>query len=233
MNNRSKEVISIYILRLEEGKYYVGQSIDPLKRFKMHMRKNGGSEWTKKYKPIEILKKGKTIYSNARRALKVENRITLECVKKYGWQNVRGGDYIDQDEYQHLAKLIQYSGLSKEVCPVPINHGIEVLNAKRCISTLELEGGHYFVHSTWNLNFSIYNELTGIGSAWTKRFKPVRLVRVVYIKGDEDNLMLHLQELKRAFLEYHYANVRGGNFIAEEEDVHREMVFCAMGLMME
>jgi predicted GIY-YIG superfamily endonuclease len=45
---------SIYILKLEDNKYYVGKTKNINKRILEHFS-NNGSEWTKKYKPIEII----------------------------------------------------------------------------------------------------------------------------------------------------------------------------------
>ena len=45
---------NIYILRLEGGKYYVGKSDNPTKRYQEHLN-GSGSAWTKKYPPISVL----------------------------------------------------------------------------------------------------------------------------------------------------------------------------------
>ena len=44
---------NIYILELEDGKYYVGKSIDPIQRFEQHAS-GEGSAWTRKYKPVAV-----------------------------------------------------------------------------------------------------------------------------------------------------------------------------------
>lgn len=45
-------MVSIYILELKEGKYYVGKSNNPDDRISKHFTGNG-SEWTKKYNPLK------------------------------------------------------------------------------------------------------------------------------------------------------------------------------------
>lgn len=46
----------IYILKLKNNKYYIGKTLNVENRFHQHI--NGtGSSWTKKYKPISIIKK--------------------------------------------------------------------------------------------------------------------------------------------------------------------------------
>lgn len=77
---------TIYILKLREGKYYVGKSHNVQKRFEEHLEGNG-SAWTKKYSPIKI---EKTI-PNA--SPFEEDRYVKEYMSKYGVDNVRGGSY--------------------------------------------------------------------------------------------------------------------------------------------
>lgn len=48
-------MVFIYILELEQGKYYVGKTHHPQMRLDHHFQSQG-SAWTKKYKPIRVLK---------------------------------------------------------------------------------------------------------------------------------------------------------------------------------
>ena len=78
----------IYILQLEDNKYYVGYSKNTHTcdiRLMKHFNETG-SEWTKKYKPISIIKKINGDMFD-------EEKHTLLCMDKYGVDNVRGGSY--------------------------------------------------------------------------------------------------------------------------------------------
>jgi hypothetical protein len=77
---------TIYILKLREGKYYVGKSDNVQKRFQQHLE-GQGSAWTKKYSPIKI----QQTITNA--SPFDEDRYVKECMSKYGVDNVRGGSY--------------------------------------------------------------------------------------------------------------------------------------------
>jgi cellular nucleic acid-binding protein len=80
---------NIYILKLENNKYYVGKSNDLETRLTSH--KNGlASAWTKKYKPISVEK----VIPNA--SSYDENKETIEYMGKYGIDNVRGGIYVTE-----------------------------------------------------------------------------------------------------------------------------------------
>lgn len=77
---------SLYVLQLENGKYYVGKTADVMKRFEQHKTGNGAA-WTAKYKPVKMIEC---------RDLKGdhdENNVTKDYMKKYGINNVRGGSY--------------------------------------------------------------------------------------------------------------------------------------------
>ena len=80
---------NIYILKLENNKYYVGKSNDLETRMISH--KNGtASMLTKKYKPISV----EQIIPNA--CSYDENKYTIEYMDKYGIDNVRGGLYVTE-----------------------------------------------------------------------------------------------------------------------------------------
>jgi len=90
----------IYVLQLENGKYYVGKSKDVIKRFEEH-KSGSGSAWTGKYKPIKIVEV---------RDLKDhhdENNTTKDYMKKYGIKNVRGGSYTQVTLPDDVETLLQ------------------------------------------------------------------------------------------------------------------------------
>lgn len=79
---------NIYVLKLEGGKYYVGKSHDLITRYQQHL--NGeGSAWTRKYKPVKMIRKITNVSSFE------EDKITKEYMSKYGIDNVRGGSYVN------------------------------------------------------------------------------------------------------------------------------------------
>jgi len=90
----------IYILKLENNKYYVGKSNNMQQRAKAHFSQNG-SEWTKKYPPIEIME---TIED------KEEDMVTIDTMYTYGIENVRGGSYsrihLSNEDIRSIQKLI-------------------------------------------------------------------------------------------------------------------------------
>lgn len=83
----------MYVLKLEGGKYYVGvTSKTPHFRFNQHKKGFAGASWTKLHKPIRIYDTkdlGMITYAAAQ---KFENKVVDRYIKKYGINNVRGGD---------------------------------------------------------------------------------------------------------------------------------------------
>ena len=69
-----------YVLELTDNKYYVGKTKDIKNRIENHFT-TGGSSFTKIYKPLKIV---------LIRHQNQEKELTIEYMKKYGWQNVRG-----------------------------------------------------------------------------------------------------------------------------------------------
>jgi predicted GIY-YIG superfamily endonuclease len=100
-------MISIYILKCEDNCFYIGKTErDSIKRIEEHFT-NCGSEWTKRYKPINVVE----IIENADET--DEDKYTKIYMKKYGIENVRGGSYtrINLEEYQIKA-------LQNELCTI-------------------------------------------------------------------------------------------------------------------
>ena len=79
-------MVNIYILKLEQNKYYVGKTNHINIRLKDHFIGNG-SAWTKKYKPMEVIQviKHCDVYD--------EDKYTLQYMKMKGIYNVRGGSF--------------------------------------------------------------------------------------------------------------------------------------------
>lgn len=81
----------LYVLKLDNDKYYIGITLNLNQRLSQHFS-GDGSKWTKVHKPINVIE---IQINNVDENL--ENKITLEYMQKYGWQSVRGGSYTKLD----------------------------------------------------------------------------------------------------------------------------------------
>ena len=96
-------MVYIYVLKLVQVKYYIGKTNNPTYRLKNHFAE-GGSSWTKKYSPISIHK----IESDCDD--EDEDKTTLQYMKKFGIENVRGGSFckikLDEPEIRVINQMI-------------------------------------------------------------------------------------------------------------------------------
>ena len=79
-------MVYIYVLLLEQGKYYVGKTTNPEFRLEKHFN-YGGSEWTIKYKPVQVLEIIRDCDDYD------EDKYTRIYMDKFGIENVRGGSF--------------------------------------------------------------------------------------------------------------------------------------------
>lgn len=92
----------VYVLELDQGKFYVGRTDDLDRRLDQH-RSGKGSAWTKMYKMIGVLE----TYETGSRFY--EDMITKEMMFKHGIDNVRGGSYplvVSDNQYQFISREI-------------------------------------------------------------------------------------------------------------------------------
>ena len=79
---------TVYVLRLQGGRFYIGKSDNVIYRYQQHLN-GSGSSWTRKYPPISL---EKTIEKVSHFE---EDKITKEYMAKYGIEKVRGGSYVE------------------------------------------------------------------------------------------------------------------------------------------
>ena len=100
-------VLSIYILKLQENKWYVGKTYKKVKeRFQEHLD-GKGSSWTSKYKPIKIHHIIDTCGPDKGAEYWQENASTLEYMEEYGIENVRGGSYTNVVLYPEQLRYLE------------------------------------------------------------------------------------------------------------------------------
>ena len=90
----------IYILKLENNKYYIGRTSRPQLRIPKHYS-SYGSAWTNLHKPEETLEVIPNCDSFD------EDKITKQYMNKYGIDNVRGGSYCQINLTEHQKQFIK------------------------------------------------------------------------------------------------------------------------------
>ena len=98
-NHILNKMVSIYVLLLENNKFYVGKTKELDFRLEQHF--NGkGSTFTQKYKPIKVF----NIFTNCDDF--DEDKYTLKFMSEYGINNVRGGSFCELDLPDESKKTI-------------------------------------------------------------------------------------------------------------------------------
>jgi hypothetical protein len=106
-------MVYIYVLLLQDNKYYIGKTNTPYKRIQSHFN-NDGSVWTKLNKPIDIYQ----IIPNCDDF--DEDKYTLQYMEKYGIENVRGGSYtkvtLNTYDLNHINKILNSNNDKCIIC---------------------------------------------------------------------------------------------------------------------
>ena len=94
----------LYVLLLNEGKYYIGKTSknDPYDRIDEHLHKFYSAQWVKKYGFLdvkEVIDLGQVSYQESEN---LELERTLQYMKKYGYNNVRGGSLTYRGDYRKI-----------------------------------------------------------------------------------------------------------------------------------
>ena len=127
----------IYVLELENNNYYVGQTTTK-DRFKQQS-KSKGAEWTKLHPPIKIVKIIPIDLKEYSHAEIIENRVTIEYMNKYGFNNVRGGFWCNTSINHHIESLI------------PHIHSLEKCNANFLDNLSDFAGSDKFIEENNNM----------------------------------------------------------------------------------
>ena len=121
--------LTIYVLELRNGKYYLGKTRDLNTCLRQHFGYDElcrfdqcGNAWLERWRPIRIYK----LYRHSRDA--DLDRLTLDYMMKYGVENVRGGMYSNS-----LLSLSDREKIRQGIKPVLIK---PISNRRRDIKLL-------------------------------------------------------------------------------------------------
>ncbi len=97
----------LYVLKLEQNKYYVGitSQKNPHDRVQQHMNGFYTAQWVKKYKPIELFEMLDLGSVTKSQAEELEQHRVRWYMKQLGYQNVRGGQLSYSGKYVKLGDL--------------------------------------------------------------------------------------------------------------------------------
>ncbi len=106
-------MVFIYILELQNNKYYVGKTNNINIRIEEHFT-NNGSQWTQKYKPINILEVIPDFDDFD------EDKYVLKMMNEKGIKNVRGGSFsqinLSNDNISFISRMLETSNDKCYIC---------------------------------------------------------------------------------------------------------------------
>jgi len=185
----------IYVLKLENNKWWVGKSKNPSTRIAAH--KDGmGSSWTHDNKVIaaeEIIEGGNL------------TEITLNYMKEYGWENVRGTCFNEMYEKYIPKKIREFVSEEKKKLNEE-QESIQIFDydkEEKClVYVLKLENDKWWVGKTTNLSKIVKQYKNGKGPPWTL------INKVIDVEEVRENV--NLKEVTLEYMRnYGWENVRG------------------------
>ncbi len=204
----AKDTISndlTYVLKLENNKWWIGKTklilskIEDCKRGKVN-------KWIKENPVISI----KKIFNDNDTA-----SITLEYMKKYGWENVQGVSWYENQLDKYIpVKIMNYVNEQKELNPQDDMkfEDFESLNDNIEESTyvLKLENNKWFIGRSNELESDLQIHKLGKKTSWTKLYK----VKSV----EEKDLGESLRDVTIRYIKkYGWWNVRGYTYRSKGE----------------
>ncbi|NVM46426.1 MAG: topoisomerase DNA-binding C4 zinc finger domain-containing protein [Candidatus Lokiarchaeota archaeon] len=179
----------IFVLELENNKWWIGSSKNPSTTIATH-REGKGNVWTRENKVIkveEIIEDGDL------------TEVMIRYITKYGWKCVRGTNF--NDSYNtYIPKKIQMHIKSQD-------GGLEYLNENedrtrsKAVFILRLEHGKWYVGKSSNVNIRVSN-LKKKGNYWIQMNK---LIALEEVRENADLKEVTLEYMR----EYGWENVRG------------------------
>jgi predicted GIY-YIG superfamily endonuclease len=108
INNLDLTKNYVYVLELEDNRYYIGRTSNIVQRMQEHFNGNG-SVYTSKFKPIKIVE------VNEELTLEDERNKTLEYMELYDWKKVRGYVWCKEHLLKKPDKEKEYKPINKKI----------------------------------------------------------------------------------------------------------------------
>ncbi|MGQ3480102.1 GIY-YIG nuclease family protein [Paenibacillus sp. TY11] len=122
---REKQDHTVYALKLEHDCFYVGTSTQIDKRIKNHC-KGKGAVWTQLHRPKELVRKLPLRVCDLPTAEHAENLMTIEFMRLYGWNRVRGGFFVK------LMRIALYTPLRHTLSGLILIFYLQLSSSYRC-----------------------------------------------------------------------------------------------------
>lgn len=116
---------AIYVLELENAKYYVGSTAKFRQRIRQHFDDLGGSRWTRRHRPVRVVETHRFVPEKY--YLGLEAQVTARYMLKYGVQNVRGAMFCSSRDWtlDDASALVGFLGHYNDQCYQSVRSVVE------------------------------------------------------------------------------------------------------------
>jgi len=205
--------LKLYLLELANHKYYVGQSEDPEFRYLQHLGKQG-SLWTRRHKPLRIAKRQSVMIEDFTESMLYENWMTLQAMERYGWENVRGGEFLIVESNLlkiRLKHIYDFENNKIRYYVTDMKKYLFGQCADWLIYVLELADNYFYIGSCKHLGKALGPHFDGTGIYWTRIHPVVKVSELIIVKPDEGNYIEVKDKLKLDYINrYGWDNVKCG-----------------------
>lgn len=169
-------MVFIYVLKLKNDKYYIGETDD----INFKLTDCDQNNWTILHKPIEIIE----FKSNRN----VDN-YTVKYMYKYGLSNVRGGQFnniiLTNEQYNIIEKKIQKN-----------NNDIKTETCYTCNNKFFIE--EYTLYNSYGSESEECNNLSGsydnINDNYTIKYQCINCYKTIFASSDGYNYSVKIYE---------------------------------------
>lgn len=143
-----------------------------------------------------------------------ESWMTLKAMERYGWEHVRGGDFLVMENYllkERIKHIFDFAGNKIKYYVAHNRRYLFGASDDWLIYVLELRNGRYYIGSCKRLGKALDVHFSGSGIAWTRENPVIRVSELITVKQGMSNYL----ELKKNLLQnyisrYGWTNVLGG-----------------------
>jgi hypothetical protein len=139
--------------------------------------------------------------------------MTLEMMEVFGWENVRGGDFVVIESYKLKFSLQHIYNFEENKIRYYVPNCLYLFGSTDDwhVYVLQLMNNRYYVGSCKQLGKALGAHFNGSGISWTRENKVIELLELITIKpGSGSYLEVKDRLIKNYISRYGWENIMGG-----------------------
>jgi len=156
----------------------------------------------------------------AKEAMFYENWMTLQAMERFGWENVRGGDFLVVENYllqERLEHIYDFEQNKIKYYVTDMKRYLFGGCEDWLIYVLELCDSHFYIGSCQQLGKTLGGHFSGKGIAWARDHPVVKVAELIVIKADMGNHVEMKNKMLNDYISrYGWKNVLDGEMPKKE-----------------